>query len=995
MPTEKKSSGPSKKAVTHKKKAKGGKEDRPLYVVGVGASAGGLEALEQLFDAMPPATGMAFVVVSHLDPTHTSIMPELIRKHAGEMRVQQVGDGMRVSPDTVYLIPPNKDMAIMNGVLCLMEPTGQRGRRLPIDYFFRSLAVDRKDEAIGIILSGTGTDGTLGLKAVKGELGLTMAQDPQSAKYDGMPRSAISTGLVDYVAPPKEMPNYLVSYVKHARTTPADDRLPVEDEPHETLRKILLLLRNHTGHDFSFYKKNTLLRRLERRKNLHRIENFAQYIRYLQQNPHEMDTLFKELLIGVTNFFRDPDAFEALKKKAFPHLFEGKSDDHGLRVWVPGCSTGEEAYSLGIVLREAMEERGVSLSAQIFGTDLDPDAIDTARAGIYPDSISADVSPSRLKRFFTRGQNSYRINRDIREMLVFAPQSIIKDPPFTRMDLVCCRNLLIYLEQDLQKRVLPLFHYTLNPGGILFLGSSETIGGFLDLFSALDKKWKIFRRKESPAGRLPADAFPLFPQHNRVPRTQSVKASCQGTEQVGCQQFEKVLLERYVPPSVITDQNGQIVYVHGRTGRYLEPAPGEASLSIVDMAREGLRFELMSALRKASCQDKDIVCKSLRVRSNGHCHVINLVVHPLREPETMRGLLMVVFEEGGAPESPDAPLVVDSHDVTDRKVKELEQELMYSRENLQSTIEELETANEELKSTNEELQSTNEELQSTNEEMETSKEELQSLNEELVTVNAELQSKNDELMTSNNDMKNLLDSTQVPTVFLDSRLCIKRFTSRAVEVFNLIEGDVGRPLGHLVSKLKSADLMENAQEVLNKLIPIEKEVETLDGHWFLMRVLPYRTIDDVIDGVVVAFLDIHEQKEMAERLEKLNTVVVEARTMYENIVQTVREPLVVLDSDFRVVLVNRSFCSTFRVTRDETQGMSIFELGGGQWNVPALRGLLENIHEKNEAFEDFEVDHVFPLTGRRKMILNARKVPSAQDGDHLILLAMEEVPKTD
>ena len=958
------------------------KKEKGFYIVGMGASAGGLEAFEKFFRNTPEDSGMAFVLVSHLDPGHISILAELLQK-CSKMQVIQVQDGMKVQPNSVYVIPPNRDMAILHGTLQLIEPNVPRGLRLPIDYFLRSLAEDQGERAIGIILSGAGTDGTLGLRAIKGEMGMAMVQDPNSAKYNSMPSSAIETGLMDYILPPEEMPKQLIRYVKHVTLGAIPKITPIEGKIPDTLQKIFILLRTHTGHDFSLYKKNTIFRRIERRMNVHQIDKATKYVRYLQENPDEVKRLFKELLIGVTNFFRDPEAFEALRQKVLPQLLKDKPVDYSFRVWVPGCSSGEEAYSIAIILRECMDELKRNFSVQVFGTDIDHDAIDTARAGIYPGSISSDMNPDRLKRFFTTEDNAYRVKQDLREMLIFAPQDIIKHPPFTKLDLICCRNLLIYLDTELQKKLLPVFHYSLNPDGILLLGPSETIGGYVDLFSVLDKKWKVYKRKEAASFGQEMLEFPTMRLKYESTEIQ-VTGEFKKTRETSIPQLvQKILLESYAPPCVIINEKADIMYIHGRTGKYLEPAPGKASLNILEMAREGLRLQLASAIHKAISQGKGVAHEGLPIKDNGGFRIINVTVKPVRAPEYMRGLMMVVFEDVVSPKQAESGKKSRaSKKKVGKGVDEIGWELQYTKENLQTAIEELETSNEELKSTNEELQSANEELRSANEELSTSKEELQSLNEELATVNAELQGKIDEVTKANDDMRNLMESTEIATIFLDKDLCIKWFTAYAKKVINLIQTDVGRPIGDIVPNLKYENLVEDARGVLKSMAEKKTEVQTKDGHWYLMRIMPYRTIDDAIDGVVITFGDIHAQKMATDQ---------EARKYAESIVETLREPLLVLDRDLKVISANHSFFKTFQVKPEETKGNLIYELGNRQWDIPRLRELLEDILPQNTIFEGLEVEHDFPTIGYKKMLLNGRKIFREAVGTETILLAIEDI----
>ena len=836
-------------------------------IVGIGASAGGLEALETLFKAMPVDAGIAFVLVVHLDPTHISILPELLQKHT-KMPVCQIEDGMAVERDHVYVIPPNKDLAILRGTLQLLDVVQPRGANLPIDSFLRALAQDQEGNAVCIILSGTGTDGTLGVKAIKGEAGMVMAQDEASAKYAGMPRSAIATGLVDYVLAPGKMPEQLLKYTRHATEKTAPRIVSVEGPIPQALQKIFVILRARTEHDFSLYKKNTICRRIERRMNVHQIDDIADYVRYLQESDREAGILFKELLIGVTNFFRDPEAFQILQTKALPKLLAEKPNDYAVRVWVPGCASGEEAYSVAIVLHECMQQIGRHFHVQIFGTDIDEDAIAIARAGLYPESILVDVGSERIKRYFTREEDGqYRVKKLIREMLVFAPQNVIKDPPFTKLDLLCCRNLLIYLGAELQHKLLPIFHYSLKPDGILFLGSSETIGPATDLFVAAHKKWKLFRRRPSTSSAHPVLDFPAQPEAYQA-RDLEVPETVQRAEELSALQLvETILQQSETPPCAIITDACNVVYIHGRTGRFLEPAEGKVSVNIVEMARPGLKSALAAAIRQVTTNKQETVYRGLPVEYNGGQLFLDLTVKPILQQIAMRGLMMVVFEEIATPTKQEQrrlkPAAVKRKS---KSAEELEQELQYSKESLQTTIEELETSNEELKSTNEELQSTNEELQSTNEELETSKEELQSLNEESATVNSELQARIDELSKTNDDMKNLLDSTEIATLFLDIDLRVRRFTPKATAIIPLTAADSGRPIRHLASTLMGIDLAEYGQQVLRDLAVREAEVESKDEHNYVMRVRPYRTTTNVIDGVVITFEDITERKRQEQAL---------------------------------------------------------------------------------------------------------------------------------
>lgn len=834
-------------------------------IVGIGASAGGLEALEQFLAGAPDNSGMAYVIVQHLDPTHQGIMAELLQRGT-TMKVRQVKDRTKVQPDCVYVIPPNKDMSILRGVLHLLPPVAPRGLRLPIDFFFRSLALDRRERSVGVILSGMGSDGSLGLKAIKEAAGVVLVQDPATAKFDGMPKSAIEAGLADFVAPAQELAGKLIKYVRSnpLLTGKAPD---LESKALGGLEKAVILLRAHTGHDFSQYKKSTLYRRVERRMGIHQIGKISHYVRFLQENPQELDLLFKELLIGVTSFLRDSEAWEALKDKALPALLAGRPPGAQLRAWTPGCSTGEEAYSLAMVFREAVEKiKGKKkYTLHIFGTDLDHDAIDKARQGVFPANIAADVPSVRLSRFFLKEEAGYRVGKDIREMVTFAPQNVIMDPPFTKLDVLVCRNLLIYLDPDVQKKLLPLFHYSLNPGGVLFLGSAETIGGFSNLFAPIDSKHRLYRRKDTTSQAVLVDfpsSFSGSPlgvaAEGREPKSTSNLQSL----------AEQLLLQSFAPPAVLVDREGNILFISGRTGKYLEPAAGKANLNIFAMAREGLRYEMAQAFHQAARQKEAVTLTGLKVKTDVGEQFLDLTVQALEQPESLRDMRLVVFSDRPAPAKGKPAARFPRTAATQAQLEELERERQQAREEIQVIREEMQTSQEELKSTNEELQSTNEELQSTNEELTTSKEEMQSLNEELQTVNAELQSKVDELSRSNNDMKNLLNSTDLACVFLDQDLNLRRFTNQATKIIKLIPSDVGRPLTDIVSDLTYPDLAQDVAEVLRSLVFMEKQVATHDGRWFQTRIMPYRTIDNVIDGVVVTFSDITAAKRLEAELRR-------------------------------------------------------------------------------------------------------------------------------
>jgi two-component system CheB/CheR fusion protein len=948
-------------------------------IVGVGASAGGLEAFEQLFRAIPSDLGMAFVLVSHLDPSHESILTEILQR-ATSLPVVEARDQGQVQPNHVYVIPPNRDMSIFHGVLQLGVPEMPRGQRMPIDAFFRSLAEDRGERAMGVVLSGTGADGTLGLRAILGSGGVTFVQEPATAKYDGMPASAIRSGFATHVLPVEKMPE---AFRNAARTPGPRPDAPQAPASAIGLTQILATLRARTGHDFSQYKKSTVVRRVDRRMAQHEIQDTGVYARYLKEHPSEVQLLFKELLINVTSFFRDPEAFETLRKSVLPGILAGKPEGWVFRAWVAGCATGEEAYSLAILLRELMDERHVDFKIQIYATDLDDDAIAVARAATFPQSIVQDVTPERLRRFFVKEDAGFRVKKEIREMVVFAIQDLIKDPPFTRLDLLSCRNLMIYLEPELQDRLIKSFHYGLRPGGVLFLSPSEGIGHDTDLFKPIDRKWKLFRVVPSAGpirtgiAGVPRRAEAVDPADGDAPRRRAKKPDL-------AEFTSRTLARSFAPPSVVTDLEGNILYVHGDTGRYLRPAPGHATLNVIELARPGLQAELRVAFHRVVAGDAQGPSRTAFLKLDGRLQQVLLGLRPMEGEEGGRGLLLVSFQD--VPSKPTAPRATGKL-ATGRaepgKVAGLERALASARDLLRTTVEEQQAATEEQKSMNEELQSTNEELQSTNEELETSKEELQSVNEELVTVNAELEAKIEQLAGMQSDMRNLLDNVNVGTIFLDTNMAVRRFTREATKIFRLVPTDLGRPLTDIKSDLEGVDLPLAARGVLDTLLPWEREVRSAGGGSYLVRVQPYRTLENVIDGAVMTFTDI-TARATAE------LAVQEARNLAESIVDTVREPLVLLDGKLVITSASRSFYKYFQVSPEETVGRPIYDLGDHQWDIPALRQLLETVLARDQAFEGYRMEHDFPRIGRRSLILNARRVPGRDGRTRMILLAIED-----
>lgn len=908
---KKKTGKPVKKAPKQKKAPAISKEAAGFPIVGIGASAGGLEALEAFFTHMPPDKNIAFVIIQHLSPKHKSIMGTLLSK-CTQMEVLDLEDGMKIEPNRIYLNPPDKNVVIMNGMLQLMDPVRTGGINLPIDCFFRSMSEDLGEKAICIILSGTATDGTLGLRDVKGEGGMAVVQDPDSAKYDGMPRSAIATGLVDFILPVEKIPGELVKYIS-APYIAVPKKIKVADDSFVNhIQKIFILIRAATGHDLSQYKQTTLRRRIERRMAVHQIHRISDYVKYLQKTQAEVDVLFKDMLIGVTSFFRDPEAFQVLEDQIIPALLKNRPPDTTIRIWTVGCSTGEEAYSLAILLSETMERLKHHLNIQIFASDIDPEAIDRARSGVYPDSIAADVSEERLRQYFVKEENTFQVKKQVREMIVFAVHNIAKDPPFSKIDLLSCRNLLIYMDAELQKKVLPLCHYALNPQGDLFLGPSESIGEFTDLFQPVNGKWKVFKRREIFMEK--AMDYPGMPFYHG-PRLEAVDEKRPPVELDLHQVAERMILDHFSPAGVLVNDKYEIINFMGKTDKYLETPTGKASFNILKMAREGLKAKLGTALHNAVRQKKATTHEALRIQYNGGFRIVDLTVRPLVETNLKENFMLVMFEDKTPPEKPGSKKRKKmAKDDADPRITSLEEELQSTKEHLQTTIEELETSNEELKSTNEELQSVNEEMQSTNEELETSKEELQSTNEELITVNTELQNKVDELSSANDDINNLLAVTDIGTIFLDTGLCIKRYTPAMKKIFNLIPTDVDRPISHITAKMNYDDMAKDAQEVLDTLVLKEREIETEDGVWYAMRMMPYRTTENVIDGLVITFVDVTRMKEW-EDMQRLATVVRDSN-----------DAIMLMDFEGKITAWNKGAEMMYGYKEDKALTMNISEI---------------------------------------------------------------------
>ena len=846
--------------------------EHTFFVVGIGASTGGLEAFQQFFSHIPSDSKMAFILIPLLSPDYKSCMVDILSKHTS-MKVFQAEDGMQVEQNCVYIKPPHSDIRISHGILSLVEPLEFHGLKHPIDSFFRSLAEDRADKAIGIIFSGAGTDGSLGIKAIKGEGGLTVVQEEKSALFSSMPKSAIATGCVDYILPVDKMPLKLIKYLKYHHIEHPEQTDAIASKPSNYLEKILNIIRFKTGHNFAHYKHTTISRRIEKRMVLNQIEKLSDYVFYLQQDPSEVDALFKEFIIGITNFFRDAETFNVLKEKTIPRLFEHRHPEYPVRIWVVGCSTGEEAYSIAMLIMEHMDTIGQHFKVQIFATDIDNNALNFARAAIYPDNIVTDVSPERLKRFFHKKDHSYVVNKQIREMVTFASHNLIKDPPFSRLDMISCRNLLIYLDSALHKKLLPLFHYTLNPDGFLVLGLSESIGDFTNLFSIIDRKCKIFQRKgissksktEISTDLLKGNTFEL----QKIEELIKSKGASIG------EVTKKMLLESYAPPCVVINEKYDVVYIQGQTSKYLELPIGEPNLNILKMAHESFRIELRIAINKVIKQKTTVVHKDLTIKDDGDSRMINLVVKPFLEPESLQGLMMVLFEDVVfSTAHVDIQAVSEPSIQIDHHIKELEYELSSTKDSLRTTIEQLETSNEQLETSNEMVQAINEELKSANEELETSREELQSMNEELITVNSELQDKVEELSKANNDIYNMLSCTEIGTIFLDKNLYINRFTPTVARIFNLMEADIGRPIRHISTNITYENLFEDMEKVLKTLVTKEQEVSTNDGRWYLVRISPYRTVHDTVEGIVITLVDITDRRHAQDDIRLLQTITV-------------------------------------------------------------------------------------------------------------------------
>ena len=949
--------------------------DAPFFIVGVGASAGGLDALGALLRRLT-LDGMAVVIVQHLAPQHESMLPALLSR-ASKSVVLAAEDGLRVQPGRIYVIPPNADLAILHGVLQLMPPTVSAGIHLPVDYFMRSLAEDQGGHAIGVVLSGTGSDGTFGLKAIKEAGGITFAQELSSAKYDGMPRHAIEAGFADFTLTPEGIAEELMSIGKHPYL--AGVRAPTPASP-ESLGKLLVLMRTAFGHDLTYYKTSTIERRVERRMALHKIERLDEYIRFVQRNADELRLLYKDMLIGVTSFFRDHDAFDAIKANLLPRLVEQKQPGGTIRVWVPACSSGEEAYSFAITLLEFLDERAVDFRIQIFGTDVDETSVQRARRGIYPTNIALDVSPERLRRFFVKKENDYQISRRVRDLVVFSVQSLAKDAPFSRLDLVSCRNLLIYLQPPMQKKVLRILHYALNPGGHLMLGTSETVGDASELFSLVDRKNKLYLRKNVTTVNTLDIGFGVPPADRTLP---SVARLAQRPVTNHAMLADRKILELYGPAGVVVNEDLEVVHLRGRTGAFLEPSPGAPSFNLMRLARPELHVDLRRVIHEARDKNQPASVEA-HLLDAGMTRSFKLEAVPLVDPDSKARSLLLLFHEPAPPSPvPDTADPLDQESVDRRRHHELEHELQVTKEYLQATIEELESANEEMKSSNEELQSSNEELQSTNEELETSKEELQSANEELTTVNDELQSRMSELQQTNDDLHNVLAAVGNAVVIVGMDLRIRRYTHVAERLLNLVSGDLGRSVSQLNAFVVGHRVEELAATVIESLVPVDAMVRCADRRWYSLRITPYKTIDHAIRGAVVALIDDSARK----RSQELERSVADYASRF---LAVISHPLMIVNRQMRVIWTNEVFLRSFQVAEEETTGNLLHHVGPIPWSDSGLADAIDRCIAAGTAFRDFTVPCVVQGVGKRSMRISGSRIPPLGGEAILILLSFED-----
>jgi two-component system CheB/CheR fusion protein len=889
---------------------------RIFPIVGVGASAGGLEAFRSLLQALNARTGMAFVLVQHLDPDHESLLTKLLTQ-ATRMPVTEVIEGVTVEPDHVYVIPPNKALGIRNGVLHLLARRRRDPKHMPVDAFFHSLAENEGSRAIGVILSGVASDGTLGLAAIKAAGGITFAQDSRSAKYDGMPRSAIAAGCVDFILPPEGIAREIRRISLHPYLgTPDHPSAGRRGERNEDLLKIFALLRNATQVDFTNYKRSTIHRRIARRMVLHKLSGLRQYLKYLHENRAEMMALCEDLLIHVTSFFREPEAFRALKETILPRIFRNKAPGESLRIWVAGCSTGEEVYSIAIIVLEYLQHHKSSVPIQVFGTDVSETAIDTARAGIYSESAMSSVSAARTREFFVRADGGYQITKRVREMCVFARQDLTKDPPYSRMDLLTCRNVLIYMEPVLQKTVMAVFYYALKPNGFLMLGKSESISGFSELFTPVGRRHKIYSKKSS--GNRPALDMPAaHPKHAMAETSEDPDSQPRFDPQ---KEADRIVMDHYAPAGLVTSSDLHILNFRGNVAPYLSPSPGQASLSLLRMVRPEFAVDLRTAIHRSGKQDIPIRKEGILIKRNGHLNEVDLEVVPFKG-EGHERFYLVLFRESRVQdleESSEPGAKAKSRPNGGLELARLQRELQTTRGHLQSIIEEHEATNEELKSANEEVLSSNEELQSTNEELETAQEELQSSNEELVTINEQVQNRNQELSQLSDDWTNLLSGLNIPVVMLGKDSRIRRFTAPAEKLLNLLPTDIGRLIHHIRPNVKIPHAERLIAEVMEKVSQKELEIQNREGRWYSLRLRPYRTSDNRIDGVLMIFIDIHDLKTTQAALRERNS-------FSETVMESSGALVMVTDLRGRIVAFNRACQNISGYKREEMADKIIWQ----------------------------------------------------------------------
>jgi two-component system, chemotaxis family, CheB/CheR fusion protein len=926
-----------------------------VLVVAIGASAGGLEAFTELLTHLPNDTGMAFVLVQHLDPKHESMLTELTSRST-KMPVLQVKNGMGIEPNHVYVIPPNTTMTIYDHTLQLKAREEIRGQHMAVDSFMRALAEAQGNKAIGVILSGAGTDGTLGLAEIQAQGGVTFAQDETSAKYDGMPRSAIATGSVDFVLPPAEIARELTRIARHPSVArPAKDEAgELAPEQHMGLNTIFQLVRKSTGVDFTHYRHTTIRRRIQRRMIVHKIDTLPRYVKYVQQNPAELKALYQDMLVNVTSFFRNPASFDALKTRVFPGFLKDRSADTPIRIWAPGCSSGEETYSLAIALLEFLGDKASSVPIQIFGSDVGEVSINKARNGLYPENIQGDVSADRLRRFFVKVEGGYRINKNVRDMSIFAQHNLLSDPPFSQMDLISCRNLLIYLEAPLQKNVISLFHYALKPHGFLVLGNAESVGAMTSLFALEDRANKIYS-KRSTGVRAPV-AFAMGHRGERaepggrphvVPRQEAPWNAVEAQKE-----FDRRLLQQFSPAAVFVDDGLEVVHSRGNVDPYLKLSSGRPTLSILKMAREGLLLELRNAINRAKKDHINVRRENVEVKADHSVRDVSFEVIPLRVTHTHEPYLMIVFEEADAeprhlPRRRAAALRTQA---SSKRIMKLQQELAITTEYLHNVIERQEATNEELQSANEEILSSNEELQSTNEELETAKEELQSANEELTTVNDELRSRNQEITQANNDLNNLLTSIDVAVVMLGSDLAIRRFTPEAQKLLGLIPADMGRPFSNINAGLNMGDLQKAVTQVMNDFTPVEQSVGVRSGKAYRMRITPYRTSENKVEGAVLTFGPSLTEKQRQEAVDAEHST----------------EFVLVLDPDLHIKAASPSFYRAFHISKESIESRPLDRLNHFMADNPELQKALQKAQQTGDTIAPLTIELRIDGDQRRK-----------------------------